>query len=691
MCDLSVILVNYNVKSYLEQALASIQKSLEGLTSEIFVVDNASSDGSAPMVRHKFPDVRLIVNSENVGFAKANNQAIRHARGLHVCLINPDTLVREDTFRVCVEYLDAHPDVGMVGGKVLNPDGTLQLACRRSFPTPWVAFTKVAGLSALFPNPRLFGRYNLTYLDPDRQAEVEAISGSFMVVRKSVIDRVGLLDEQFFMYGEDLDWCFRIHQAGWKIVYLPDTQIIHYKGRSTREASFDAIKLFYGAMALFVKKHFGRRSSLLPQWLLMLGIWLRGGMGVLITLLKRLLLPSIDLFFMQVSLALALLVRFGHLHHWHSYRIVNLGYSAVWLLSLAVMGLYRRGVFSTSRAAGAVLLGLMINTSFTFFLPQYAYSRKVVLIAGALNLLFLGGWRLVIRIASRFRFLPFFGTVGRTWLMRRAVILGTDSTAVDLYRRLKSRIASGYEVLGLIAQDESALVNGETASVPVLGMARDLSRLARRHQIHEIIFTPEASSYEKILSVIAMSKDLHVDYKMVPRELDVLIGRSSVDVIEEIPLLDLDYKLFNGFNLFAKRTGDLIFATIFLILCLPVLGWVALDPRIHFASRPISDGRDGFFLLHEIRRGDRPSGRWLQLLPRMWEVLRGRMSLAGTEVRPFTEGMTGYGFKPGVTGIVQIRSGESLSDSEKERMTLYYLKNYSILLDVEILLRSLVR
>ncbi len=691
MCDLSVILVNYNVKSYLEQALESIRKSLEGLNAEIFVVDNASHDGSVPMVRSKFSDVHLIVNAENVGFAKANNQAIRLAKGRHVCLINPDTLVREDTFRVCVAYLDDHPEAGMVGGKVLNPDGTLQLACRRSFPTPWVAFTKVSGLSALFPKTRLFGRYNMTYLDPEQRADVEAISGSFMVIRKTVIDQIGMLDEQFFMYGEDLDWCYRIYQAGWKIVYLPDTQIIHYKGRSTREASLDAIKLFYGAMVLFVKKHFGRGFSLLPQWFLMLGIWLRGGVVLAGNLLRILVLPFIDLSLMQISLIIALFFRFGHLHHWMSYRIVNIEYSAVWLLCLATLGLYRRGVFSTSKAVWAVLIGLIFNASFTFFFPQYAYSRQVVLVAGALNAVLLGGWRLAIRIASRLRRFPFLGTVGRTWLMRRAVILGTDSSAVDLYRRLKNRIASGYEVIGLLAQDESALANGEPGTAPILGTVRDLKRLAVRHQIHDIIFTPEAASYEMILSVISMSKNLHIDYKMVPRDLDVLIGRSSVDVIEEIPLLDLDYKIFDGFNLAVKRTGDLLFAAIFLILYLPVWVWASLHPGIRFEPLQVSDGQDGFFILYEIRKQDRPAGRWLQMLPQMWEVLKGRMSLVGTEIRPYQSGMTGYGFKPGLTGLVQIRAGEFSDDSEKERTSLYYLKNYSVLLDVEILLRSLFR
>ena len=224
MVNLSVIIVNYNVKVFLEQALHSILKALEGISSEVFVVDNASRDGSVALIKKKFPDIKLIENKKNVGFARANNQALQKAGGNVVCLINPDTLVSEDTFRICLDYLKTHKDVGMVGCKILNPDGTLQLACRRSFPTPWVAFSKVVGLNDLFPKSKLFGKYNLTYLDPEKTTEVDAISGSFMMIQKRAIDDIGLLDETFFLYGEDLDWCYRMGQAGWKIVYLPKTQ-----------------------------------------------------------------------------------------------------------------------------------------------------------------------------------------------------------------------------------------------------------------------------------------------------------------------------------------------------------------------------------------------------------------------------------------------------------------------------------
>ena len=273
MPRLSVIIVSYNVKEYLGQALASVQRALSAISHEIIVVDNASTDGSAMLVREKFPGVILIENPENSGFARANNDAMKRAVGEYIALLNPDTLVQEDTFTSLLEGFDQFDKAGMIGCKVLNEDGSLQLSCRRSFPTPWIALSHIIGLSKLFPRSRFVARYNLTYLDPDAGAEVDAISGSFMTIRREILNDVGYLDERFFMYGEDIDWCFRIKKAGWKIIYYPKTSIVHFKGKSADERQWSQIKLFYEAMVLFAEKHFRSYSILTPLWLIKIAIW----------------------------------------------------------------------------------------------------------------------------------------------------------------------------------------------------------------------------------------------------------------------------------------------------------------------------------------------------------------------------------------------------------------------------------
>lgn len=257
---LSIIIVNYNSIDYLTQSLVSIFSSLVDFNYEIIVVDNNSNDGSAQLIKEYFPNVFLIPSGENLGFARANNLAFTFAKGKYLLLLNPDTILQENTLQTIYDYMERNPNVGICGCKILNPDGTLQLACRRGFPTPWVAFTKLFGLQTLFPKSKLFGKYNQTFRNPNESYFVDAISGSFMFVRKEVVQQINGFDEDFFMYGEDLDFCYRSGLIGWNIVYLPATSIIHHKGRSTQRSQVDEVEKFYEAMQVFAKKHFGRSA-----------------------------------------------------------------------------------------------------------------------------------------------------------------------------------------------------------------------------------------------------------------------------------------------------------------------------------------------------------------------------------------------------------------------------------------------
>ncbi len=691
MSEISIVIVSYNVKPFLEQALNSILKALEGISSEIFVVDNGSGDGSALLVKERFPQVKLIENKENLGFARANNQALKIAKGKNLCLINPDTLVQEDTFKVCLDYLNTHSDVGMVGCKILNPDGTLQLSCRRSFPTPWVAFTKVTGLSHLFPRSKFFSKYNLTYLDPDKEAEVDAVSGSFMMAKRKVIEEVGFLDEIFFLYGEDLDWCYRIKQKGWKIIYLPQTQIIHYKGQSAREAPFDVLKVFYQAMYLFIKKHFKKGWSFLPRWFLVAGVIIRGGISFFSRFISKGIIPLIDTAFLQLGLLFAIFIRFGHLHYWTSYGIVNLVYTIIWIASLSAMGLYKKGAYSSSKALAGCVMGLFLNASFTFFFPQYAFSRQVLLVAGFLDGIFLSGWRLILRVASRIHNVSFIGKMGEAFIRRRALIVGTDRASHEIIERLKNRINPIYEVVGMLALEEKDLFPSKDRNVPVLGTLKDLERIASTHRIQEVIFSPEAASYERILSIVASGKDLHLNFKMVPRNLDVIIGETSIDTLEDIPLLNLDYKIFSGMNQFLKRSMDIFVSCLIIPFTLPVLFYLFIHPSFQFKRVLISDGKNNSIPIKELWKDGRKVSSWLRLIPLFGQVLLGRMSLVGTEIITYQDSVPGKGFKPGLTGLVQINLYRNLDDAEKNRYNLYYLKNYSILLDLEIIFRALFR
>lgn len=273
---LSVVIVSYNVKHYLEQCLMSLRRAKASIEMEILIVDNASNDGTADYIMTRFPEVRFIQNNENLGFSKANNLAISTAQGEYVLLLNPDTIVAEDTLSQCVEFLDSHPDAGATGVAMLKDNGEFAWESRRGLPTLFTSFCKLTGLCSLFPHSRLFGKYYMRYLDKNEINEIEVISGAFSMIRRSALDRVGLLDEDFFMYGEDIDLSYRLLQGGFKNYYYP-ARILHYKGESTHKSSFRYVHVFYNAMLIFFDKHY-RSSYRLLSPLIRFAVLLRGAL-----------------------------------------------------------------------------------------------------------------------------------------------------------------------------------------------------------------------------------------------------------------------------------------------------------------------------------------------------------------------------------------------------------------------------
>lgn len=258
---LSVVIVNYKVKYFLEQCLRSVERASKGLAVEVVVVDNASGDGSVEYIRERFPSVSLIASSENLGFARANNLAIRQSKGEYLLLLNPDTIVAENTFSDFIAFMESNPAAGGCGAYMLCSDGSFAPESRRGLPTPFVAFCKMSGLSSLFPKSRTFGRYYMRYLNENEVNGIEIMSGAFMFLRRDALEKAGLLDEDFFMYGEDIDLSYRILKSGYKNFFLP-SRILHYKGESTQKSSYRYVHTFYRAMQLFFKKHYSHYSFL---------------------------------------------------------------------------------------------------------------------------------------------------------------------------------------------------------------------------------------------------------------------------------------------------------------------------------------------------------------------------------------------------------------------------------------------
>jgi GT2 family glycosyltransferase/lipopolysaccharide/colanic/teichoic acid biosynthesis glycosyltransferase len=665
--DISVLTVNYNVRDFLKNSLVSITKALEGLKGEIVVVDNASDDGSAEMVRSSFPRVKLIVNSQNAGFAKANNQALAFSKGKYIVLINPDTIVQEDTFRSLIKFFEANDDVGLIGCKILNPDGSLQLACRRSFPTPWVAFTKVTGLSTMFHNSRLFARYNLTYLNPDESYEVDAVSGSFMMIRKEVYEKIGGLDETFFMYGEDLDWCYRVQQAGWKVFYVPTTTIIHYKGESTRRSNIDEIRLFYRAMQIFVEKHY--HGSFFFEWLIEAGIAIRSLLASITRLSRSFVAAAVDVAIVVATLSVATYLRNGR---WLSFP----SYAYPWVLSIppltVVLSLYSAGVYSfrklsISRSIVAVVSAFIFIAALTAFFKQYAFSRIIVLISGVLSVGLIAGWRIAVRLSG-------LGEATRKTLFgRRTLVVGVDGSGQEVLKKLRNRPAEGYSVVGFIDVDRQR-IGHSVLGVEILGSVDTIGKVIDDYKISEVIFSTDTISYSTMLSVIGRARNRAVNFRLVPTSLEVMIGKTSIDQLDEIPFIDIEYNISRFSNRLVKRCVDILVSVLFLI---------SVAPFVYLRG-----------LFFKKRDKQTHGSEFVGSLPR---VLTGSMSIIGRPVSDSTvdsqspEETAIYLGKPGLTGIIQIHNERSMTQAEREQYELYYAKNQSLMLDFEIFIKALLK
>ena len=285
---LSVIIVNYNVRYFLEQCLYSLYRAIKDTETEVYVVDNCSTDDSLEMLRQSYPLVKLIANEDNLGFAKANNLAIKASQAEYVLLLNPDTLVQEDAVHEMLTFMDAHPEAGALGVKMIDGQGRFLPESKRGLPTPEVSFYKISGLSALLPRSRRFGSYHLGWLDKNEIHPVDILAGACMLVRKEAIGKAGLLDEDFFMYGEDIDWSYRIIKAGYRNYYFPPGRILHYKGESTKKGSLNYVYVFYKAMAIFAKKHF-LGKSFFYAFLINVAISLSGAFSFFSGLFKKIL------------------------------------------------------------------------------------------------------------------------------------------------------------------------------------------------------------------------------------------------------------------------------------------------------------------------------------------------------------------------------------------------------------------
>lgn len=358
---------------------------MKQVSGEVIVIDNASQDGSREYLESRFPEVQFIWNMENLGFGRANNLALAQSKGDHVLFLNPDTIVAEDCFRICVQFMDAHPAAGALGVQMIDGSGRFLKESKRAYPSISTSFFKLAGLATLFPRSTFFSRYHLGHLDPQMNHEVDVLAGAFMWVRREALDAVGSFDERFFMYGEDIDLSYRLQKGGWKNFYLADTTVIHFKGESTKRGSLNYVRMFYKAMAVFVDKHYTSVTAFLFRFFITLAIWVRAGITAVLGGLKRIGIPIIDAINILIAFIAAKYTWNGLVKPEIVYNRDLLGIAFPAFTVVFIVAAYYAGLYDRTQKRGRVIHSTVIATTvllviYALLPEQYRFSRGILLL-----------------------------------------------------------------------------------------------------------------------------------------------------------------------------------------------------------------------------------------------------------------------------------------------------------------------
>mgnify|MGYP001217608445 CR=1 FL=1 len=645
---LSVVIVNYNVKHFLEQCLHSVRKASAGVPCEVFVVDNNSVDGSVKMVKEKFPEVKIIANQENLGFSKANNQAIKLAVGEYVLLLNPDTIVEDDTFVKILDFMDSHPEAGGLGVKMVDGQGKFLPESKRGLPTPAVAFYKIFGLARLFPKSKIFGQYHLSYLHPDKIHAVDVLSGAFMLIRKSVLDKIGGLDESYFMYGEDIDLSYRINLEGYKNYYFPETRIIHYKGESTKKSSINYVLVFYQAMIIFATKHFSQKNARLFSFLINLAVYFRASLAILRRVAGKVFLKVIDavvifggIYFIQRYWATSVVFKDGGNYPIEFLIVAVPSYIFIWLLSVYLSGGYDKPI-SLYKIFRGLLGGTIVILVFYSLLDEtLRYSRALILL-GAL-------WGYLAMMSVRY-FLNLLGfkdfRIGENE-SRRYLVVG-NSIESNRVASLLTTIETQPGFIGLVSFDES-VTNGN-----FIGTFDQIREIVEIYQISEIIFCAKDIPSRHIIDKMSELKHLQVDYKIAPPESLSLIGSNTINTAGDLFTLELNSigKISNRRN---KRFLDVISALL-MLLSLPVTIFIVKNP---------------FMFLRNI-----------------FQVLLAKKTWVGYCLTKNHQNEILPDLRPGVLNPATVLHFRELNDLTLDRLNLLYARDYKTKNDINIILRG---
>lgn len=644
---LSIVIVNYNVEHFLEHCLYSVQKALKDIEAEVFVVDNNSVDGSIAMIKDKFPQVNLIENKENVGFAKANNQAIRISKGEYVLLLNPDTVVEEDTFVKCLEFMDFHQDCGGLGVKMIDGNGKILKESKRGFPTPWVCFCKMSGLIKIFPHSKRYAGYYMGDISYNQTHQVDILAGAFMLIRKVCLDKVGLLDETFFMYGEDIDLSYRITKGGYKNYYFADTRIIHYKGESTKKGSLNYVYTFYNAMDIFAKKHLSKKQTFFFSLIIKMAIWLRAFVAFFARIFKKILLPLID--FIVLYVCFYLLEKFWATTYWndvdyypkHYLYFAIPCYIVILLFSIYISGGYSKK-FKPMKILSGVFFGMITLLVFYSLMPaSLRYSRAMVLMGSIMTFFTLLIGRYVIHFIKKGH-----------WTMENddenAYVIVGDKQETQRVTQLLRNTNLKPEFIGLVSCQENEDRNY------FLGNINQMEDILRIYKINQVVFCSKNLSQSKIISIMSKLSKTSVTFTIVPEVADFIIGSNNINTPTDIYVMNVN-NINSEDNRRKKRLFDFT-TSLVLLIATPIL--------IFIEKKPFRAIKNNFLVLLSIKTyvGYNDKDDNMKELPQL------RKSVFSTQ-----------------NNIKNI----TLDNQTLHRLNLIYARNYSFLTDLDIVIKNL--
>ncbi|NOZ47550.1 MAG: glycosyltransferase [Chlorobi bacterium] len=645
---LSIIIVNYNVMFFLEQCLHSVQKAIKNISAEVFVVDNNSVDGSCAMLHEKFQEIQLIENKKNLGFSKANNQAIKKAKGEYIVLLNPDTIVEEDSFEKLIAFADANPDAGGIGVKMIDGSGKFLPESKRGLPTPLVAFYKIFGLSKLFPRSKIFNKYHLGFLDKEKIHKIEILAGAFMFLRKSVLEKTGYLDEEYFMYGEDIDLSYRIIKAGYQNYYFPQTTIIHYKGESTKKGSINYVLVFYNAMIIFARKHFSKQNAAIYSFLIKSAVYLRAFLSIIKRIFSAVLLPLFDV-------ALIYAGYYFLTPYWEQYKFSGVGsypdeylkiavpvYVIIWILSALFSKAYQKPV-KISRVIRGISIGTVIILILYSLLPEhYRFSRALILLGTLWAFVVTVITRLLLHLTKQKKYQLY------TTRKKRIVIVGSQAEAERVNNLL---VQSGIKVslIGLVN------INSEVYDDKFIGNISQIKEIVRINKIDEIIFSAKDMKAQDIIKTMLSFSEIKVEFKIAPPESISIIGSNSINTSGDLYVVTIN-SINSVQNRVNKRIFDFLFSVI-LFLFSPLIVLFQKDKKKFFNN--------------------------------LWNVLTAKYSFVGYAINNNENIKELPVLKPAIISTLNLNKQKDFNPVDSNKLNTIYAKNYNILIDLKAVIINL--